>query len=271
MHRIQLYHIFYYFCIVKTIIMCIEYDGTDYFGWQVQANKKTIQGELNRAIKKAFNEDYSVMGSGRTDTGVHSSGQICHFNYDVIKVPPHKIRLAINQKLPLDIRVKRLWFTDLEFHSRFDAVGREYKYRFSKHTSVFYRRFTTFIPYRLNIDLLSESAKMFEGKHNFFSFSKNNSQGTTYNCDVKKCEWNIKNENNLELSIVADRFVYGMVRALVGTMIDVARSKRNINCITDALNTNDRDLSSPLAPAFGLNLHRIFYKAPFDCLIADNE
>ena len=246
--------------------MCVEYDGTDYFGWQIQPNKKTIQGELNRAIKKAFNESYCTFGAGRTDAGVHSSGQICHFNYDSIKVPRHKIRLAINQKLPLNIRVKRLWFSDLEFHSRFYAVAREYRYRFSKHTSVFNRHFTTFIPYKLDLELLYESAKLFVGKHNFFTFSKNHSQISDYNCDVKKCEWIMQNENNFELSIIADRFVYGMVRALVGTMIEVARHKCNINNIIEALETQDRNLCASLAPAFGLDLYRIYYKAPFDCL-----
>ena len=252
---------------MNTIIMCVEYDGTDYLGWQVQSNQKTIQGELNQAIKKAFNEEYCVIGAGRTDTGVHSSGQICHFNYDEIKVPRHKIRLAINQKLPLDIRVKRLWFTDLDFHSRFDADLREYRYRFSRHTSVFSRRWTTFIPFQLDIDLLYQSAKLFEGRHNFFTFSKNHSQIPDYYCDVKKCEWMMKNEDNFELSIIADRFVYGMVRALVGTMLDVARHKRTLDSITEALNTQDRFLCSSFAPAFGLDLYRVCYKPPFDCII----
>ena len=249
--------------------MCVEYDGTDYFGWQMQANQKTIQGELNRSIKNAFNENYNVIGAGRTDTGVHSTGQICHFNYDKIKIPRHKIRLAINQKLPLDIRVKRLWFTDLEFHSRFDADLREYRYRFSRYTSVFNRRFISFIPYQLDIDLLFKAAKLCEGKHNFFSFSKNHSQIPDYYCNIQKCEWTIKNENYFELSIIADRFVYGMVRALVGTMIDIARQKRNINCILEAFETPDRTLSSSLAPSFGLDLFRIYYKFPFDCLFVE--
>jgi len=252
---------------MNTIIMCVEYDGTDYFGWQIQSNQKTIQGELNRAVRKAFNENYFVIGAGRTDAGVHSTGQICHFNYDEIKVPRHKIRRAINQKLPLDIRVKRLWFTDLEFHSRFDADLREYRYRFSRHTSVFNRRFTTFVPYQLDLDLLYATAKLFVGKHNFFSFSKNHSQIPDYFCDVKKCEWIMKNENDFELSIIADRFVYGMVRGLVGTMIDVARHNRKLDNIIEALETTDRSLCSSLAPSFGLDLYKIYYKSPFDCLV----
>jgi tRNA pseudouridine38-40 synthase len=251
---------------MDTIIMCVEYDGTDYFGWQIQPGQKTIQGELNRAIKQAFGIECLVVGSGRTDAGVHSSGQVCHFNYDEIKVPRHKIRLAINQKLPLDIRVKRLWFTNLDFHSRFDAVLREYRYRFSRHTSVFERRFTTFIPYQLDISMLYKCAKLFEGRHNFFSFSKNHSQMFDYYCDVKKCEWITVNDN-FELSIIADRFVYGMVRALVGTMIDVARYKRSLDSILVALDTFDRRLSSSFAPPFGLDLYKIYYESPFDCII----
>ena len=252
---------------MNTIIMCVEYDGTDYFGWQIQPNKKTIQGELNRAVKKAFNEEYNVIGAGRTDAGVHSSGQICHFNYDEIKVPRHKIRRAINQKLPLDIRIKRLWFSDLEFHSRFDADCREYRYRFSRYTSVFNRRFTTFFPYQLDVDLLHSCANLFVGRHNFFSFSKNHYQFFDYYCEVKKCEWKMKNEDSFELSIIADRFIYGMVRGLVGTMIDVARHKRNIDSVIEALQKQDRKLCSSLASAFGLDLYRIYYKPPFECLV----
>jgi tRNA pseudouridine38-40 synthase len=250
-----------------TIILCIEYDGTDYFGFQSQPDRKTIQGELNKAIKKAFNAEYQVIGAGRTDSGVHSSGQIAHFVVDKpLQIPLHKVIKAINQKLPHNIRVKRLWFSELEFHSRFDAQYREYRYRFSRHPSVFNRRYTTFFPYKLDIPLLHNSAKLFLGQHNFYTFSKSNSTNGDYHCTIYKCEWKQSDNDNYELIIVADRYVYGMVRAIVGTMIDVARHKRVIDTIENCFHTPDRRLSSSLAPATGLDLYRIYYKSPFDLI-----
>ena len=249
-----------------TIIMCIEYDGTDYCGWQIQLNKKTIQGELTKAIKKATGNEYTPIGAGRTDTGVHSTGQIAHFQFDEnqLKLPKNKIILAINQKLPKNIRVKKLWITDLEFHSRYDAVMREYRYRFSRRPSVFHQRFTTFFPYKMDLDLLFKSAEIFIGKHNFYSFSKSNSSNENYICDVKKCIWQQTDEFGFELSVIADRYVYGMVRAIVGAMIDIARNKRKFEDIVNTLQSQNRTLASPFAPPVGLDLFRIYYKSPFD-------
>ena len=249
-----------------TIIMCLEYDGTDYAGWQIQPNKKTIQGELMRAIRIATGEEYIVNGAGRTDTGVHSSGQIAHFVCQEPKIPRHKVKLAINQKLPKNIRVKRLWFSELEFHSRFDAVMREYRYRFSRRPSVFNQRFTTFFPYKMDLELLFQSTEIFLGKNNFYTFSKSNSSSGDYICDVKKCLWQQIDDSSFELSIIADRFVYGMVRAIVGAMIDITRHKRTSEEIITALQTPTRDLASPFAPSVGLDLYRIYYAAPFELI-----
>lgn len=251
-----------------TIIMCIEYDGTDYAGWQIQPDKKTIQGELIRAIRIATGKEYIVYGAGRTDTGVHSSGQIAHFVCDEEpKIPRHKVKLAINQKLPKNIRVKRLWFSELEFHSRFDAIMREYRYRFSRNPSVFNRRFTTFFPYQMDIELLFKSADIFLGKNNFYTFSKSNSSNSDYICDIQHCSWQQTDDTSYELSIIADRFVYGMVRSIVGAMIDVARQKRGLDEISYALKNPDRALASPFAPSTGLDLFRIYYKSPFEFIM----
>ncbi|MDR0927556.1 MAG: tRNA pseudouridine(38-40) synthase TruA [Ignavibacteria bacterium] len=252
-----------------TIILAVEYDGTDYFGWQLQADKRTVQGELNRAVQKAFCKNYQIIGSGRTDTGVHSSGQIAHFVCDEEpKIPRHKVKLAINQKLPKNIRVRNLWFSELDFHSRFDAIMREYKYRFCRRPSVFSQRWTAAITYQLDVELLYESANLFLGQHNFLTFSKTNSTNSDYVCNVKKCEWTRQANGIYELTIIADRYVYGMVRALVGAMVDVARHWRTLQDIEFAIYTQDRTLKSALAPATGLNLHRIYYKEPFNDIIS---
>jgi len=257
-----------------TIILCVEYDGTDYFGWQSQPNKKTIQDELNYAIRKALGFDYVVNGAGRTDAGVHSTGQIAHFICEeepmlskIHGIPRHKVKLAINQKLSKNIRVKRLWFSELEFHSRFDAVMREYRYRFSRRPSVFNQRFTTFFPYKMDLELLFNSAEIFLGKNNFYTFSKTNSTNSDYCCEIIKCQWQQIADSSFELTVIADRFVYGMVRAMVGAMIDIARTKRTVDEISFALKNQNRELASPLAPSTGLNLHRIYYEKPFEIIV----
>ena len=172
---------------MNRIIICVEYDGTDYSGWQVQPDRSTVQGELNKAVYKAFGNKWSVVGAGRTDTGVHSSGQIAHFDYDEINVPRHKVRLAINHKLPRNIRVKRLWFATIPFHARFDANLREYRYRFTRHPSIFNNRYIAFFPFQLDISLLKASADVFIGEHSFYSFSKNHSSNGDYVCKIDKC------------------------------------------------------------------------------------
>lgn len=251
-----------------TIILLLEYDGTNYYGWQIQNAQRTIQGELNKAVRKAFNKPYQVVGAGRTDAGVHSSGMVAHieFDDDEIKIPRHKVRLALNKFLPIDIRIKRLWFSSIPFHSRFDVEAREYRYRFSRYPSVFKRRYSAFIPYNLDVEKLFECCKFFLGKHNFHTFSKNHSDVLDYFCEVQKCEWVRINETDFELSIIADRYVYGMVRAIVGMMLEVARNKKTFEDINNALTTEDRSLQAPLAPAEGLDLHRIYYKEPFDMI-----
>lgn len=253
---------------MHTLILQVEYDGTDFSGWQMQKNSRTVQAELQRALKKIFDFDKNIVGAGRTDAGVHSSGQVVHCVLNSMPtIPSENLVKAVNSYLPMDIRAKKAGITENQFNARFDALAREYKYNLHLNQSVFLRRFSTFYKHPINVDDLFASAALFLGKHDFTTFSKLNESTLNYECDVKECFWHQINDSQYQLTIKANRFVYGMVRAIVGAMLDVARGKRQKECILQALMLKDRLLSSKAAPAEGLNLFKIYYPKEYDELI----
>ncbi len=250
-----------------TIILSIEYDGTNYSGWQIQENADTVQGKINGAISQIFGLPLETIGAGRTDAGVHAKSQIAHFICGSPKITNrNKLILAINSFLPDDIRINNAWFTETDFHSRYDAIAREYKYRFCLKKTVFTRFFVAYLPYKIDEQLLFEAANIFIGKHNFRTFSKLNRDTKNYFCDVTVCNWLRLDETNFELTIKADRFVYGMVRSLVGVMFDIARGKRSLSEVKESLFTGEKKYISPLANACGLTLHKIYYPEHFTFL-----
>ncbi len=252
-----------------TIILLVEYDGTNYAGWQTQQNSNTVQEKLNIAIRSILhNENIKTVAAGRTDAGVHAGGQVVHFVCKQFPVKENKIPFAINTFLPNDIRVKKAIITESSFHARFDAVAREYIYQLSTCNSVFNRFYSWSVPYKIDENLLLESANVFIGKHDFTTFSKLNKNINNYICNIEICKWLITNKNNFKLIIKADRFVYGMVRALVGAMLEVSRNKRTIEELSFALANRDRKYIAPLAAAHGLILNKIYYQnIDFDAIL----
>lgn len=245
---------------MKFIILKIEYDGTDYSGWQLQNNAKTVQGEIERAIYKLTSTKKNVFGSGRTDSGVHAAHQIAHFKTDDnFIIPEKKFAKAMNTNLPKDIRIKKAVYSNLDFHSRFDAIEREYTYNLRTEYSVFHRRFEAFIKYKLDIEKLFKSADIFEGKHDFTSFSKYNPAQNNHVCNIFESKWEEISENSYKYTVRANHFLYGMVRSLVGAMIDSARDKRTMSDIKYAMQQQNRALNSPLAPPEGLVLSNVVY------------
>lgn len=245
---------------MKTLILRIEYDGTNYSGWQRQKNAETVQGCLERGLERLVGEKYSIVAAGRTDAGVHARGQIVHapLSRD-FPVAKEKIVRALNSNLPRDIRATGAAVVDEKFHSRFDAMAREYSYTLLIRDSVFRNRFAAYFKYPMDPDKLNETASIFLGKHDFTTFSKFNADAKHYVCDVSVCGWEIVDEGCRRLTIKSDRFVYGMVRSLVGAMLDVARGKRSNEEIAAALDARDRNLSSQLAEPQGLILEKIYY------------
>ncbi|MCX6146608.1 MAG: tRNA pseudouridine(38-40) synthase TruA [Candidatus Kapabacteria bacterium] len=245
---------------LETLILEIQYDGTNYFGWQKQLNQKSIQEKLEKALFKLFNEELIAIGSGRTDTGVHAAGQVVSIKFENgVKYDLDIVKKALNRYLPATIKIINIAKTNKDFNARFDAVSREYLYNLNIKSDVFKQNFSAHIRYNMDIGKLKECAEFFIGKNDFTSISKFNKDTKNYNCDVLLSEWTQIDEFNFQYKVRANRFVYGMVRSIVGIMIDYARNKKTKEDIEKAFALQDRNLKSPLAPANGLILNKIYY------------
>lgn len=243
------------------LILKIEYDGTNYSGWQRQNNAATIQGEIEKAFREITGLDTVFMGAGRTDAGVHAREQIAHTQLSgELNITQEQLPFAINSRLNYDIRVKSAILRDEKFHARFDAIAREYIYTIVTDYSVFTRHFCTHVRYPLDIEKLCESAGIFLRKTDFTTFSKINSDIINNICDVSISRWIQVSDTMFSYRIKSNHFLYGMVRALVGTMLDISRGKRTVEEAINALEAKNRALQSPLAPPNGLVLEKIYYK-----------
>lgn len=247
----------------STTALLVEYDGTNYFGWQRQAKENSIQQEIETALEKILKRKISIIAAGRTDTGVHSFGQVCSFtNAEKSRIEEKKLCDAINFYLPKDIRIIKSKYLDFAFHPRFDAIAREYVYRIALSPSVFCRKYEHLVKYKLDFNLLEAAAKCFIGKKDFTSFSKQSEDVKNQICKVFDCGWSILSENRLELKIRANRFLYGMVRQCVGAMIDAARKKVSLEELSNRMALSDRKYCFPSAPAKGLFLKKVYYPNP---------
>lgn len=252
---------------MTTLILIVEYDGTNFSGWQVQDNvSNTVQAKIDEAIFYSCGQKYSSIGSGRTDTGVHSAGQVVSIKDFTSKIPLLKLKQVLNGFLPEDIRIKEVYETELAFNARIDAIQREYVYNLCIEQSVFNSRFSAYMKYKFDTEKLFDSAEIFIGEYDFTTFSKINESTKTYICDVIYSKWDEIDKYNYQFKIVANRFVYGMVRSIVGAMIDVGRGKRTKHELKEALLKQDRALASPFAPAKGLILNKVYYPEKFQYL-----
>lgn len=243
----------------RTLALLIEYDGTHYAGWQHQPNGLSIQEAIERAVAEAFGVMAPVVGSGRTDAGVHARGQVAHVHIEGgHDIPIDKVPIALNVRLPRDIRIRDARDVAPDFHARYGAVRREYVYTIAFEESVFHRHFAWKPDLPYDRGLLGNAARAFVGTHDFTTYSKLNADTRSYVCDVAICRVEPESDR-LVIRLQADRFVYGMCRAIVGAMMDVARGKAALDHLVDRLAARDRRLQSPLAPPQGLVLNRVSY------------
>ncbi len=241
------------------IKLVIQYDGTNYCGWQKQKNGISIQEEIEKAIFIVTGEKVNLIGAGRTDKGVHAQGQVANF-LTSSSIPADKFKYALNSKLPEDIKVIESELVDDSFHSRYDALGKKYTYIIYNRRILnpLYRNYSYHVPYKLNFHYMEEAAKYFLGTHDFSAFMASNSSvkstiRTIYNIDLKK------DKDLICISIKGNGFLYNMVRIIVGTLVEVGSGKLNPNSIPNIIESKDRKKAGHTAPAKGLYLDEVYY------------
>lgn len=235
----------------------IAYNGKNYHGWQRQPNAISIQEVLERTLSTLLREDISLTGAGRTDTGVHAKQLFAHFDL-VSGEMPGDIVFRLNSFLPNDIAVRDLFAVKVDAHARFHATEREYEYRIGLTKNPFNQDFVYTIHIEPDLEKMNDAAKLLLGHQDFQCFSRSNTDVKTYYCDVKTAYWTREKEE-LIFRISADRFLRNMVRAVVGTLLDVGSDKTSIAQFKSILSSRDRSEAGPSAPAHGLYLTKITY------------
>jgi tRNA pseudouridine38-40 synthase len=242
---------------MRCLKLTIEYDGTDFVGWQSQLNGRAVQDEIGRALHKVLGEEVTLIGAGRTDSGVHARGQVAGFRTEH-DITAGKLFTALNGVMPEDIRIRAVEDADEKFHARFDARQRRYSYRISLVPTAIERRFSWYVKYTLDPDLMACVAAQIVGRHDFSAFCKSEAEVENRVCTVVRSEW-VSSDELLTYTIAADRFVHGMVRALVGTMVDVGRGHTPIGKFAEIMVSKNRSAAGTAAPARGLCLEEVLY------------
>lgn len=236
----------------------LSYKGTRYHGWQIQPNAISVQGVIEDALSKILREKIAVVGAGRTDTGVHASYFILHFNMQN-EIPPNlDIVYKLNSFLPHDIAVQKVWPVSDELHARFSATSRTYHYFISTEKNVFGNETSFKYLKPLDVAKMNEAAKLLFNYKDFTSFSRLHTDVKTNNCDVMQAEWQV-HEKQLMFVVKADRFLRNMVRAIVGTLLEVGKGKLNLQQFQEIIEKKDRGAAGASAPAQGLFLVDIEY------------
>jgi tRNA pseudouridine38-40 synthase len=234
----------------------VSYKGTNYSGFQIQQNANSIQAEIERALQILQKEKISLTGSSRTDAGVHALQNFFHFDFGG-QINPHFL-YKMNAILPDDIVVRKLTPVTGDAHCRFDAISREYQYLIYRDKDPFLEDRAFYFPYKLNIEMIQEAAEIIKKYSDFASFSKRNTQVKTSNCCIMVSKWECKDQC-LIFYVKADRFLRGMVRALVATMLKIGRGKMTIGEFRNVIEEKDSSKASFAAPAQGLFLIRVNY------------
>jgi tRNA pseudouridine38-40 synthase len=235
----------------------IAYNGTNYFGWQRQPNAISVEEKIEEALSLLLRKELKVIGAGRTDAGVHAKQLFAHFDFEEIEDLPNLV-FRLNSFLPKDISVKNILKVKEDAHARFNASEREYEYVISLKKNPFLEGFSYQIHQKPNVEAMNEAASSLLDYRDFQCFSRSNTDVKTYNCTIKKAFW--KEENNqLVFTISADRFLRNMVRAIVGTLLDVGFGKTTLEEFHEIIRKKNRVNAGSSAPANGLYLTKVLY------------
>lgn len=239
--------------------LCLSYDGTNFHGWQRQPNVVSIQQTIEDALSVILREKKEIVGAGRTDTGVHASEMFAHFDAGLIQDKKRFIT-SMNRMLGNEITINNLFQVSEDAHARFDALSRTYHYHISMRKNPFTFRYAHFISAPLDIDKMNKASEILLHTEDFTSFAKLHSDAKTNICNVSRAEWLFDiNKNSLVFIITANRFLRNMVRAVVGTLLEVGMGKVSLDGFRNIILEKDRCAAGPSVPAKGLFLTDIVY------------
>lgn len=239
---------------MKRVRLTVAYDGTEYHGWQIQNNGKTIESELNRCLSELLGEQIQVIGASRTDAGVHALGNVAVFDTEC-RMPAEKISYALNQRLPEDIRIQRSEEVAPDWHPRRCESRKTYEYRIyrGEFPMPVKRLYSYFTYHLLDVESMRRAAALLEGEHDFRSFCQTGAQvestvRTLYSVEIEE------QGAELVIRVCGNGFLYNMVRIIAGTLIEVGRGRHRPEDMTAVLQAADRSAAGPTAPAHGLTL-----------------
>lgn len=236
----------------------IEYDGTNYAGWQTQPNELTIQDAIEAALNQVLRVEIPIVAAGRTDSGVHAEDQVAHFDYKD-SIDSDKLLKSLYGVLPRDIAVWRIEQAHDDFHARFDAIARQYRYQIITRPSPLLRNYAWEQFYDLDIETMRDGVDELYGVNDFSSFCRFNPDVNHTMCDVHKADLFTLEDNIILFRIKANRFLHHMVRSLAGTIVEIGLGKRDIQSLKDLLKNPNRDHAGVTAPAHALILEKVFY------------
>lgn len=244
------------------IKLLLAYDGTRYCGWQRQPDQATVQETVEAAVTKLIGEETPVIASGRTDSGVHARGQVCHFDVEQSSVPPEKYSLALNRYLPRDIRILESSRVDTAFHARYSAVAREYRYYLLRGRTAdpFVGRYVYSHSQIPPVAVLDPYAAMLVGTHDFTTFSAAGDPSESKTRRIYAVSF-FPEKGQIVFRIVGNAFLWRMVRSLMGTILELGQSGDPAERLKELLAARDRSMAGPTAPPRGLFLHKVMYDA----------
>jgi tRNA pseudouridine38-40 synthase len=245
--------------------LTISYEGTNYSGWQIQKKSISIQGLIENALSLIMKKKVPLLGASRTDAGVHALGQVAHFSSED-EIDMRKLQASLNGILPKDIRILKVDKVPPTFHARFSAKGKIYHYFLcnNAYENPFSRKYCLHFPHKLNFDSLQKAALLLEGTHDFTSFANNHLCGSAAVCPIKtikKISIEHLEEGQLRFEFEADGFLYKMIRNMMGTLLEIAKGKREVESIKEILAAKDRKKAGQAAPALGLFLVKVNYES----------
>lgn len=235
----------------------LAYNGTSFHGWQRQLNAKSVQQELEEKLCILLKKPIETLGCGRTDTGVHAKQFIAHFDYDEF-FDIDKLVYKLNRTTSKDIVITKIWHVNEIFNARFDAKWREYEYVISTKPNPFLNEFSWYNSTQLDIDLMNEAAQILLTHSNFECFSKVHTQVNNFNCNLMEAYWK-KDGDLLIFTIKANRFLRNMVRAIVGTLINIGKQELDLDGLKRILASKNRSEAGMSVPAHGLFLTKVIY------------